>query len=314
MRVVSKRTGLSAHVIRVWERRYKAVEPVRTETNRRLYSEADIKRLRLLHRATAVGHSISAVANFTLEELEDLLQTTEASLIAHPAAAGLGRKIGDTSHLQLCQKAARELDMRLLEAALLETQRQLNPEQLLSEVVTPLLQWAGEQWAEGTIGVAQEHAISAVIRPFLANVRTSLAVPKGGPVILLTTPTGQSHEFGALMAAVAAASEGWQELYLGPNLPAADIAQAVSARKAAAVGLSIIHPPDDPHLGGELRLLRQLLPEDVAILVGGSSAGAYADILDALDAWHITNLQEFREQLRTLREMGHHTQRTPSPN
>ena len=52
MKVVTRRTGLTSHAIRVWEKRYNAVEPERTDTNRRLYSEADIERLIDLHRAT----------------------------------------------------------------------------------------------------------------------------------------------------------------------------------------------------------------------------------------------------------------------
>jgi len=305
IRVVSKRTGLSAHVIRVWERRYQVVEPVRTDTNRRLYSEVDIERFRLLHRATAAGHAISSVAQYSKEDLEELLQTTESSLIAsplrrlNPDVDGNGR-----GHLLQCQEAARALDLRLLEAALLESQRHLSTEQLLSEVVAPLLEWAGDEWSLGNLGIAQEHAISSVLRQFLANTRSSLAIPKGGPVILMTTPSGQSHELGALMASVVAASEGWQEIYLGPNLPAAEIARAATMKEATAVGLSIVHPPDDPHLRSELRLIRQLLPEHMVLLVGGQSAGAYADVLSAIGAWHIETFQALRVQLRTLREMG----------
>jgi len=170
-------------------------------------------------------------------------------------------------------------------------------------VVTPLLEWTGAEWSKGRITVAEDHALSAVLRQFLGNVRSSLAIPKGGPLILLTTPAGQNHEFGALMASVVAASEGWQELYLGPSLPAPDIARAADLRQATAVGLSIVHPPDDPHLGEELRLIRKLVPPEITLIVGGRSAINYGDILDELGMWHVADLPSFREQLRVLREM-----------
>jgi len=62
IRYVSIRTGLKPHVLRAWEKRYDAVCPRRNETNRRLYSNSDIRRLQLLRRAVQSGHSISQVA------------------------------------------------------------------------------------------------------------------------------------------------------------------------------------------------------------------------------------------------------------
>ena len=74
IRAVSKQTGLSPHVIRVWERRYKAVEPVRSETRRRMYSDAEVERLKLLQAATSAGHSIGNIANLPAERLSELIR------------------------------------------------------------------------------------------------------------------------------------------------------------------------------------------------------------------------------------------------
>ena len=73
IKIVAQRTGLSVHAIRVWEKRYQIVTPFRTETNRRLYSEEDIERLRLLNLATKSGYSISSVADLDHKALRDLL-------------------------------------------------------------------------------------------------------------------------------------------------------------------------------------------------------------------------------------------------
>ena len=75
IQVVSRLSGLSPHVIRVWEKRYGAVTPVRTGTNRRLYSEEEIQRLRLLSRATAAGHRIGVIAHLGIRDLERLVAT-----------------------------------------------------------------------------------------------------------------------------------------------------------------------------------------------------------------------------------------------
>ncbi len=73
IKVVSQMTGLSVHVIRAWEKRYNVVEPERTNTNRRLYSEEDIEKLKLLNNVLHEGHSIGGVANLSLNELKNLL-------------------------------------------------------------------------------------------------------------------------------------------------------------------------------------------------------------------------------------------------
>lgn len=67
---VVRQTGLPAPTIRIWEKRYGAVSPIRTETNRRLYSAEDVARLGLLRSLTELGHSIGNIANLSLSELE----------------------------------------------------------------------------------------------------------------------------------------------------------------------------------------------------------------------------------------------------
>ena len=85
IKVAVRRTGLTAHAIRVWEKRYSAVTPVRTPTNRRLYSEADIERLQLLRRATLAGHSIGQIAGLPIDDLRTLVAREEAAPARPPA-------------------------------------------------------------------------------------------------------------------------------------------------------------------------------------------------------------------------------------
>ncbi len=72
IKTASLRTGLSAHVIRMWERRYRAVEPSRTRTRRRLYSDEEIERLSVLRDLTKAGHSIGNVARLPTGKLRAL--------------------------------------------------------------------------------------------------------------------------------------------------------------------------------------------------------------------------------------------------
>ena len=78
IKVVARRTGLSAHVIRIWEKRYGAMEPERTGTNRRLYSDEQIERLSLLREITQNGHSIGHVAKLPTDKLRELARESHA--------------------------------------------------------------------------------------------------------------------------------------------------------------------------------------------------------------------------------------------
>src|SRR5512144_2601874 len=90
--VVAERTGLSPEVLRVWERRYQVVEPKRSRGGQRIYSDADIERLALLHRATRGGHGISHVASLGKAKLEELVRQVESSGAAVPAVSvGTGK-------------------------------------------------------------------------------------------------------------------------------------------------------------------------------------------------------------------------------
>src|SRR4028119_341939 len=90
MKVVARRTGLSPHVIRVWERRYGAVIPGRTQTGHRAYTDADIERLQLLRDATQAGHSISRITHLPNDELRKLAAEEDLGI-----GNGSGREVNN---------------------------------------------------------------------------------------------------------------------------------------------------------------------------------------------------------------------------
>src|SRR5512139_3052140 len=95
MRVVTRRTGLSAELLRVWERRHRVVTPARTQTGRRLYSDSEIERLRLLYRATLGGRSIGSVAPLSTPALTELVRQDAAAEVVRPGEAGAARSPGE---------------------------------------------------------------------------------------------------------------------------------------------------------------------------------------------------------------------------
>jgi len=299
IKAVSRRTGLSLHVIRIWEKRYGAVEPRRTATNRRLYSDAEIERLTFLRLATAAGHSIGNVAKLPLTRLKLLVAKSDLSGRDRHSENGAFSS-AQTFH-DSCLAAVRGLDARGFEEMLQKALVALGHQGLLRQVVAPLAQTIGELWRAGVVTAAHEHFLSAGLKVFLGQLAGQFAVSANAPRIIIATPAGQLHELGAVIVHAAAAQVGWHTTYLGASLPAAEIAGAAVQNRALAVALSIVYPEDDPHLPQELVGLRRFLPPETKIFAGGRAAPAYFETVMQIGALFIDSIDEFCNQLDDLR-------------
>ena len=302
IKTVAIQTGLTQFTIRAWERRYDVVTPLRTETNRRLYSDADISRLTLLRLATEAGYSIGRIVNLPTEALLERIGT--AGAIAQPPAIAEEVVSQETSlrfYIASCIAAVKQFEARALESTLFAASIAFSQPVFLEKLITPLMQEIGEQWKAGILRIAHEHLATAVVRTLLGNMYQGFDISAAMPNLVIATPQGQFHEIGALIAGTTAVSQGWQVTYLGPNLPAEEIVGCAAQNSAKAVGLSITYPTDDPHLVNELRKLRRGIQEHVALFVGGSGASAYAPVINAIGAVRINDIPTFRAELEGLR-------------
>ena len=299
IKAVARRTGLSAHVIRIWEKRYGAVQPERTDTNRRLYSEEQIERLSLLRNITQAGHSIGPIAGLPTEKLRKLAADAHGAVKPNTLAP---RSVGKPALLDECVAAVKALDAHTLEDSLKRGSIELGAQGLLQRVIAPLAQTIGDLWRDGSITAAHEHFASAVIRIFLGHASKPFAGSENAPVVVVATLTGQLHELGALLVGAAAANIGWHVTYLGASLPAAEIAGAALQNRACAVALSLVYPEDDPRIEGELTRLRELLPAKTTLLVGGRAAPSYGDTIEKAGALQIKDLAHLCSTLDDLRK------------
>jgi DNA-binding transcriptional MerR regulator/methylmalonyl-CoA mutase cobalamin-binding subunit len=296
--VVAERTGLSPDLLRVWERRYSAVEPSRATDGQRLYSDTDVERLRLLRLATLAGRSIRQVAQLATEELTQLVREDEAARQratrwddrAVPASVG--------EDVERALELARAVDAPGLESLLRRTAAAFGVPVFLDAVVAPLLRRMGEEWKAGRLAVAQEHLATAIIQRVLEGMIHFLVPPHGAPNLLVATLSGEQHKMGALLAATAAAAEGWRVTYLGPDLPAGEISTAAVAAGARVVGVSIVRLAESERMLTELRTLRLRLPASVPLLAGGAGAVALAPELDGSGIHVVGDLSELRATLR----------------
>ncbi len=330
VKTVARQTGLSPHVIRAWEKRYQTVLPTRSAGKQRLYSTDDIERLTVLRQATEAGFSIGTIASLTTESVRALLAKSAGGL---PRTGGSGRPADGSSellepvpkghseraeagmpigvvdpemeeiggYLDGAFEAVMRMDAGRLEGLLERASVSLGQMRLLSDLIVPLVERIGEGWMKGRVKVAQEHVATAVLRTFLGHISRPIALHPQAPVLVVTTPSGQHHELGAIIVAAAANSMGWRVVYGGACLPAEEIASMAIGQGARAVGLSVVHPMDDPSLSLEFQLLRRLLPASIPILVGGRASSAYQSDLDAVGAIRVGNLESLRQQLNRLR-------------
>ena len=182
IKVVADKTGLTAHVIRAWEKRYSAIEPGRTDTKRRLYSEKDIHRLTLLGKITKAGYNIGSIANLPLEALEKL--------------AGEGKRISQSDsgnnktnyYLTAGLQCIEDLDEKRLEENLLRASVDMSQPTLMEELLIPLIKRIGDNWKSGSLRIYHEHLVSAVIKTFLSNLRSAYKADPGSPQLIIATP------------------------------------------------------------------------------------------------------------------------------
>jgi len=275
IQIVARRTGLTPELLRKWEERYGAVRPARGETGRRLYTDQDIERLSRLKQLTAAGWRISDIAGYDDARLLELLEGID------PAPPGTTPGPGPLPSGRLPQaeelrdaliSSAAAFDPAAVTAILERTVLALSVPELLERVVVPALGEIGERWAHGALRCGQEHAVTAVVRTFLGDLLRGLPPAPGAPSIVCGTPSGQAHELGALMAAITAATLGWRTVYLGPGLPAVELAYAAMASEARAVAVSVTWAAEDPALARELRLLANSVPANCVVCVGGNAS------------------------------------------
>lgn len=293
IQAVADRTGLTPDVIRVWERRYAAITPMRTPTNQRNYSDDDIERLSLFRKLTEQGLRISNIAALSTPELLVLWQKEMRNLaIVTPEPTSIDAAAEATIEEGLV--SITDMDSLHFESVLQRAVNAMGTVSFLTRFVTPLVEQVGDLWRAGTLRAAQEHFCSAYLQSFLGRMRVEANPTAAGPVIVVATPPGHLHDLGALMVAIVAAQGGWQPLYLGASMPAEELLFAVQRKSARALAVSMTYPPDDERIPGYISHLRQQLPGDVPLLLGGASMSVYAKKIslqnvylpESLDAYH----------------------------
>ncbi len=229
---LSRRTGVSDHVLRAWERRYALLRPVRTEGGYRLYSGDDEQRVRRM-----------------LDLLEQGLSPAEAARVARDKEQGDGAADPGTSpDGQILSRlranlstAVERLDPGRGQRALDTLLSSVTVETALREVLMPFLHDLGERWQRGDASIAQEHFASQLLRGRIA----ALAAGGTGGVgarALLACPPGERHDIALLSFGLVLGRQGWAVTFLGADTPVESVAELLDREDFEAVVLAASDP------------------------------------------------------------------------
>lgn len=206
-------SGVKAHTIRIWEKRYGIVEPKRTDSNIRFYCDTDVKKLMNVSILLHHGYKISKLAILEPHELSK--KVLEVSMISN----------GHNSQVENLVVAMIEMDESKFEKILNLTIIKEGFENTVYKVLHPFFERIGVLWQTGSINPAHEHFISNLVKQKIYVAIDSIAVPSGNDMkkFLLFLPEWELHDLGLLVYDYLIKSRGFKVIYLGQNVPEDDV-------------------------------------------------------------------------------------------
>ena len=265
MGAVTRRTGIGEHTLRAWERRFGFPKPIRLASGHRRFSGDQVQHLLLIAKALESGYRAGDIVPLPLSELEQLLQSS--GVFDPTSATGSAEDV-----MLLAFDACKRFDREALAGLLHSEASVLGLPRFLRERVAPLLAGVGDAWGRGEIEIRHEHFFCEVLEDELRRLRAPLeSATRGRPVVIASLPN-ELHGLGLQIAALAIVTAGRSVRVLGPHLPVEEIVQAAKALDASAVGLSVSIFAEPEETGREITAVRERLPEEVALWIGGAGS------------------------------------------
>ncbi len=290
VKTAARLTGLSPDILRIWERRYGAVRPVRHRSGgARLYSGADVTRLKHLKHLVDQGRRIGDIAALNDRALAAMVGTSELSVAAAPERRpGYG-----------LIEALEHFDADGLAVQLGDALAGLGAVRFIGHVAAPLLVEVGERWADGRGSVGEERLVSGALRNLLGSLVFARR-GRGDRRVVLATPHGERHDLGLVMTAILALDAGVSVTYLGADLPADEIAAAVRRAGASVLALGTVYRANRARAVAEIRSMQRALPAGTELWVGGSDAPNVVKALRTKGAVAICDLEAVAVEKRRV--------------
>jgi MerR family transcriptional regulator, light-induced transcriptional regulator len=211
---LEKLTGIKAHTLRIWEKRYNLLEPKRTTTNIRFYDDEDLKRILNVALLNRNGIKISRIAELDEVEISDKISDLS---IQHP---DISNQIDNLVMSMI------ELDEKKFNKILHKSTFQLGFEDTVLHLIYPFFEKIGVLWQTGVVNPAQEHFVSNLIRQKLVAAIEKLNESENPEAkkFIMYLPEGEMHEISLLFYYYLAKKRGQTVIYLGQSVPFNDLA------------------------------------------------------------------------------------------
>jgi DNA-binding transcriptional MerR regulator len=267
IRVLSELTGVPATTLRAWERRYGLLKPKRTPKGHRLYDGADLETVRQVVQLLEADHPISRAAKI----LREGAPKTDGADTAPSPWSALRKRM---------RRAIEAFDDNRLDAVYNEALAVYRVDIVTLNLLRPLLEQLGERWQELNTGIAEEHFFTAYLRNKIGARMHHASTRTQGRRLLLACLPGEHHELGILLFGLSASARGYRLLYLGADLPLAQLAQVVSSVDIAGVLLSGTTTELSEQLQTALAALADALR--IPLMLGGTLSDRHQEKLSSL--------------------------------
>lgn len=282
-------TGIKAHTLRIWERRYDFLMPERTPTNIRYYSDVQLKKLLNFGILVRNGYRVSKLNKMGPEEVYDAV----AKVLADPGSETSDEMKGLTlSMLEMNEEDFDDIfERQVLRKGFFKT---------ITETIYPFLQYVGVLWTTNKAMIAQEHYISNLIRQKLIGAIEKLSIPsKDAPSIVFFLLEGEEHEIGLLLASYVAKEMGWNIYYLGQGVPVPNIKKVIDIAEPELLMTMFVTPKVNKVNGFIYSILDG---NDVPFIISGSQENLEA-VSDSEQLIKVSSPADFQDKLAQVQEL-----------
>ncbi|WP_234737120.1 MerR family transcriptional regulator [Tellurirhabdus bombi] len=275
-------SGIKAHTLRIWEQRYNILSPGRTDTNIRTYNDQDLKMVLNISLLKDHGYKISEIAKLSIKEL-----TREVIAISD-------RKLNYPDQIHALAISMIDLDEDRFEYLISTNIQQFGFENTMLYVIYPFLSRIGTLWVTSSIGPAQEHFITNLIRQKLIAEIDGQARNQHSDAkkYLLYLPEGEMHEITLLFANYIIRARENKVIYLGQNLPFDELQFACNVHKPDFILTAITTSPSNSEVQPYVNKIAKTFPYAHLLLTGYQVVGQ--DIVLPENATIINNLEDLR--------------------
>ena len=217
-------SGIKAHTIRIWEQRYHLLNPQRTKTNIRSYTNVELKAILNIALLNKYGYKISRIDKMTPEEMSQKIA------LLSQAEALQEKLINDLIGAMI------DMNMDQFEMLLDDHIRAKGIEKVILRTIFPFLEKVGILWVTNHVNPAQEHLATNIIRQkLIMGIEGIRNVPETKNQVLLFLPEGEYHEVGLLFVYYLLKSRGYKVFYLGANVPLKDVEFTANAKQVTTI-------------------------------------------------------------------------------